>query len=688
MKRNLLMLAFVVATASLSAGEPNVNPLMAGFNQNIEFNVLTPEHIKTSTDIIIEKSKTALSGIFAIPKEKRSFDNTMLAIDNMYNDYGKVSSNIYLMANAHPDKATREQALASLSVLDKFDNEIALDENLYRAVKEYSESPEAKKLQGFKKKYLEEILRDFERNGFALPKEKRDQLKTMQDRLSDLGITFGRNIAEAADTLFVTEEEMKGLPDDYKSARKMSDGRYRIDMTYPSYVPFMKYSQSESARKALYVKYNNRSVDKNLHVLRDLVGQRQEMATLLGYKTYGQYRVEDRMAKKPENVWSFESALIDKVKEKARRDYDELLAVKRNYLKDASASVINPWESSFYNGILMREKYSVDDEKIKEYFELNNVTEGLFKISQKLFDVEFSEIKNPSVWHGDVRMFEVRKKGKVIAHFYFDLFPRPNKYGHAACFGMVKGKSTPNGYQLPAATLECNFPAPSGDRPSLMYHSAGSASVETFFHEFGHVLHNILTTSELYSQSGTAVPRDFVEAPSQIFENWAWDYDVVKMFAKHYKTGEVLPKAMFDKMVAAKNVGSGIGALQQVFYGMVDFTLHEKWNPKGAETSTDIVKRLQNEITLFPYLEGTNFQASFGHLNGYGAGYYGYLWSEVYAADMFSVFEKNGVMDQKTGLRYRDIILARGGSEDPYALVKEFLGREPNQEAFLKSLGL
>jgi thimet oligopeptidase len=249
---------------------------------------------------------------------------------------------------------------------------------------------------------------------------------------------------------------------------------------------------------------------------------------------------------------------------------------------------------------------------------------------------------------------------------------------------MIKGKETINGYQMPVASLVCNFPMPTENQPSLLPHS----DVVTFFHEFGHVLHNVLTRAELASFSGTSVARDFVEAPSQIFENWVWNYESLKLFAKHYKTGEVLPKELYDKMYSAKNAGSGLATLQQIFYGLIDMTLHDKYDPNSNISTTEVVKKLQNEVTLYPYLEGTNMQSAFGHLMGYAAGYYGYLWANVYAHDMFSVFEKNGIMDKETGRQYRDIILARGGTEDEIKLVKEFLKREPNQEAFLKSLGL
>jgi thimet oligopeptidase len=232
--------------------------------------------------------------------------------------------------------------------------------------------------------------------------------------------------------------------------------------------------------------------------------------------------------------------------------------------------------------------------------------------------------------------------------------------------------------------LVCNFPRPSADKPALMPHS----QVETFFHEFGHVLHHMVTTADLFSQSGTNVSRDFVEAPSQIFENWAWNYDALKLFAKHYETGEVMPEELFNKMKASKNVGSGLSAIRQVVFGSYDMTVHDLYDPNGEETTTDIMIKVNNEISPYPIVDGTHFQCAFGHLNGYGASYYGYLWSLVYSQDMFSIFDENGILDKATGLRYRDIILANGSSKDELELVKEFLGRDPNNEAFLKDLGL
>ncbi len=388
------------------------------------------------------------------------------------------------------------------------------------------------------------------------------------------------------------------LQEDYKNARRQEDGKYKIDLTYPSYIPFMKFSNSESARKKLYTLYNNRASAKNPEVLIKVLILRQQMAELLGFKTYAEYRTGDRMAKTPQTVWDFENNLVDKLKEKAQMDYDELLSVKRAKLGSDTINVIQPWESGYYNNILLKEKYELDQNLVKEYFEINNVIDGLFQITQHLFGVEYEEVKDPSVWHKDVRLFNVKQDGKIISRFYIDLHPRPNKYSHAACFPMIGSKETENGPQLPTATLVCNFPAPTADMPSLLPHG----DVETFFHEFGHVLHSVLTKTKLSSQSGTSVSRDFVEAPSQIFENWTWNYESLKLFAKHYKTGEVLPKELFDKMLAAKNVGSGLAYTQQVYYGILDFTLHDKYDPTSSEPIVEVMKGLQNKITLYPYL--------------------------------------------------------------------------------------
>jgi thimet oligopeptidase len=674
----------VSASGPPTAPQATVNPLMPGFNQPIAFGKATKSDVQQATTVAIAKTKTALTTIYNVPTAKRTFANTMLPLDALNDNFSSTYGPISILFNASPDSAVRNQAERSIAMLSKYSNEVELDEKLYRAVKDYSKTKEAMALTGPRKKFLTETVGDFERDGFALTPEKRQELQKLNDKIADLSLAFGANIAKDKSHLLVNEADLKGLPEDYIKSRPREGAAYRINVDGPAYSTFMKYAQSEPLRKQLYVLYNNRAAEANLPVLKQLLIERQKKAQLLGYKTYAAYQTSSRMVKNPETVWAFETKLVERVKVKSQQDLDELLTVKRTYLKDPSVQTMAPWETSFYNNLLMQNKYQLDAEKVKEYFEANHVIDGLFQTTQQLFALKFNEVKSPSVWHKDARMFEVQRDGKLIGRFYIDLFPRDNKYSHAACFGVQSGRATAKGYQLPTAVLLCNFNAPTPGKPALMSHS----QVVTFFHEFGHVMHNLLTTSELSSQSGTNVKRDFVEAPSQILENWAWNYDALKTFAKHYQTSEVLPKPLYDKMWAARNVGSGLAASNQILYGTLDMTLHDRYDPNGTETTTDVLKKLQNQITPFAYLDGTNMQAAFGHLTGYGAGYYGYMWSKVYAEDMFSVFEKNGIMDSKTGLRYRDYILAKGGTDEEYNLVKNFLGREPNQEAFFRSLGL
>lgn len=691
-KSTILLLAILVVAGCSKKPEESTqtyyqvkgNPIFNDFNKAIDFNSLTADHLKQAADSIMVSTKNKLAKIYTIEASDRTFDNTMLALDDIYNDVDRVASIIYLMQSTHPDSLVRNVALEQSTEIEKFTNEMSLDEDLYKAVKAYAATEDAGTLkEGYKKKFVKEELEDFERNGFALSKEQRDTLKVIKDAMTELGNAFDNNIASYKDFLVVKENDMAGLPDDYKNARKQPDGTYKVDLSYPSYFPFMKYAKSDDARKALYIKYNNRAADKNVEVLRHLLQKRKEMATLLGFDSYAAWQLQNRMAKTPATVWDFEHELSKSVKAKADIDYQELMNV-RDSRNIGKAGIIEPWQSSFINTILLEEKYQVDDNAIKEYFPLDASLDGLFQITQSLFSVTYKEVKNPSVWHKDVREFEVFDGEKLIGRFYLDFFPRDDKYGHAACFGMIPGKSTPWGYQIPNATLVCNFPSPTDDKPSLMPHS----QVRTLFHEFGHVLHQMLTTADLASQSGTSVARDFVEAPSQIFENWIWDYKSLLLFTKHYSTGDSLPKAMYDKMIAAKNVSSGLSAEGQILYGSLDMTLHNKFDPFGAGDVDGVLKELTTELTHYPYIEGTHMQAAFGHLNGYGASYYGYMWSKVYAEDMFSEFDKHGVLDKATGMKYRNIILAKGGSEEAMDLVKEFLGREPNNKAFLKSLGL
>jgi len=663
------------------------NPLIVNFNQLNDFAHLKAEHVPAALDYSLNAADSILNRILAIPDSERTFENTIAEQDNMEAVTGRIVNPIYLMSEVHPDKEMRTVCDSAIIRYEKWHNDLILNEDLYRAVKAYAAQPEAGTFTGLKKKYLTDVLKDYRRLGFDLSREKREELKAIKNRISEIGLEFDKNITEYTDTLIVTDKEMEGLPQWYKDKMRAEDGTYKIDISYPSRSMFMKYSKSEAARKALSEKYLNRG-RANLEVIPRLVEEHDNMAHLLGYRSYAEYLLEDRMPKTPETVWAFENDLKANLRPKAEAEFAELLKVKKE-VTGIEDSVINYWNMFYYENILDEQKYQLNDEEIKPYFSLENVLQGMFEITGRILGLEYKQVQNPSVWYPDVSLYEVTdaETGKRLGYFYLDLYPREGKYSHAAHFGISKGKLTKDGYEYPVAALVTNFPKPTADRPSLLRHGP-NGNVETFFHEFGHLLHGMVTNVPYWTYSGTSVDRDFVEAPSQIFENWIWEKESVKLFARHYQTGEPIPDELLDRMLAAKNRSSGNDYSFQVFLGSLDLTLYDRWDPKVNETVLDVARRLHNEILLWKETPNTARVTSFGHLNGYAASYYGYAWSRVLAQDMFSVFKKNGVLDQDTGLRFRRQVLAPGGSRDPMELVKDFLGREPNSQALVESLGI
>ena len=651
------------------------NNLLNAQLHHIDFKTLTKEDIKASSEQAIQKAQEELNILYALPNKDR---NNLLA------EVMKVHALITLMAYVHPEKDLREEALKQSAELSKFFNKLGMDKKLYQGIKAYSKKAEAKTLSGAQQKFLEETLRDFRRNGLDLDDDKQKKIKKLQDELSEMAIKFEHNINAHEDYMLISEEESKGLPEDYKEERRTKDGNYKIDLSYPSYVPFMKYAENDELRKKLSVKFRNSAADKNLAILKKVLIKRKKLASILGYPSYAAYQTEVRMAKTPERVWKFEEELKEKVRKKALLDKEELLQIKNKTNKEASNEIYS-WQGAYYTQKLLKEKYEVDHEKIKAYFPLDEVLKGLFTIVEKLYGIQITEInEEANIWHEDVRQFIIREKNQDIAGFYLDLFPRKGKFHHAACFDMIPGKNTDTGYQRPVSALVCNFPKPGKKQPSLLPHG----DVETLFHEFGHLMHQLLTRAELATQSGTSVARDFVEMPSQIFEHWAWHPEALKLFAHHYQTHEILPDELIKKMNESKNVASGIHNLQQIFYGTLDFTLHDQYDPEGEISTTQLVEKLQEEITLYPFLKGTHFEAGFGHLMGYAAGYYSYLWAKVYAEDMYSIFLEKGILSKDAGQKLRKTILERGSEQEEMDIVKEFLGREPNEKAFLLSIGL
>lgn len=535
------------------------------------------------------------------------------------------------------------------------------------------------------KMLLKDTLEAFEQNGLALPESERADFTRRKKRLVELQSGFSKTLGEWKQTLNFSKKDLAGVPEDFITSLKRDGENYVVGLSYPHYAAVMENATSPDTRMALHRAFASRGGPENRDRLEEALEIRSTLAKDLGYPNHAALVLEDRMAKTPERVESFLSNLADKLKGMGESDRLELLALKlRDY---PNAQTLEPWDLRFYQNKLKKEKYLLDKEKIKEYFPAKKVIQGMFNIYETLLSVRFIPWTQAPRWYESVEAYEIYDLAskKIVGHFYMDLYPRDGKYGHAAAFTLHSAfAKKDSSYEMPVSAIVANFTPARGDLPPLFSH----ADVETLFHEFGHIMHQTLTTVKIPSYSGTRVKRDYVEAPSQMLENWVWNSETLRLMSGHYKTGEPLPEELIEKMIAAKKVGNGIFYLQQIFYATLDLNYHLLKSGEKIDT-TEVYKNLQEKITNIDFQKGTMPQASFGHLmGGYDAGYYGYLWSEVFAADMFTRFEKEGLLNPTVGMAYRKWILEKGGEENPDILIEGFLQRPSNSDAFLESIGI
>lgn len=646
------------------------------------------QDVPASVKAAVAKADAAVAAIVKIPKAQRTFDNTLGALDLLSDDLDRATSITLFLRNVSTDAKERADAGAAEEFLGNYYVELGKREDLYRAVKEYADTKPS--LKGEQKRMLEFTLRDYRRAGMDLPKDKRDLVAALEKDLNKIGLEFEENIAVDTLQLPLTEEELKGVPEDARSGWIKQNGNYLVPMTGPAYSAIVDFAQNPSTRQKARWIWLRRGGQKNVELLAQLLQKRDELAHLLGYKNTVDFEIETRMAKNSETVAKFYADLKPILLKKALVDKAEFTQAKRDDLKDPRAE-LDPWDYSYYKRVLLEKKYAIDSEKVQEYFSVPNVLKGLFDVTGTLFSVTYTDVTADAgklglpVWHKDVKLYEVKDKatGKLLGRCYMDLYPRPGKYTHAACWGLQVHRINDDGSErLPLVALVCNLNEPQGDKPALLSHD----DVETLFHEFGHGLHGIFSQSRYARFAGTGVARDFVEAPSQMLENWVWDPAVLGTFAKHYKTGEPLPVALLEGMKKARTLGSGIETQGQVYLGEMDQKFHLA--PGGKIDTTKAAFDVYNAATVYKQLPGTLPEAAFGHLVGYEGAYYGYLWSLVYAQDMFTRFESKGLLNPEAGKWYRDNILAKGGTEDEMDILKAYLGREPKMDAFLKSLGL
>lgn len=665
-------LALIGALVSLQAFAAPPSP-------HLDFS-LTPGQVEARCEAAEARALASLDELAALPEEKRSFE-AFVRFDFIQSDLESETASPTFLKYVSADKAVRDAGHACETRIEKLLVDVYAREDLYRTLKD-SAARAAADLTGADKLLAEKTLQDFRRNGLDLPPLERARYKLLKKRLVDMELTFGKNLNEVADSLAFAREELEGLPEDYIGRlERLPDGRYKVTLDYPDYFPFMSNAKSEDARRRLDALMKNRAYPENVALLEEILPLRLRLARMLGYPTHAHYVLEERMAKSPEEVSRFLKRMRRRLARKAKPELKEMLALKRR--DDPGAKGFFSWDYFFYDNLLKRTRYEVDDEKVKEYFPMEKVTEGMLDLYQRLLGVRFRRVEPAEAWHDDVARYEAADagSGEVYGHFYMDLHPREGKYKHAAAFTLIGGRREADGsYRAPVSAMVANFNKPGADRPSLLKHD----EVETYFHEFGHIMHQVLTRADHPRFAGTRVARDFVEAPSQMLENWVWKKEVLKSLSGHYRTGETLPEELLQRMIEAKNLNSGLRYLRQSAYAAVDQAYHQA----RREDTTETYRKLYDEITLIPLAPGTHPQASFGHLMGYAASYYGYMWSEVFSADMFSRFEKEGVLDPALGRRYREVILEPGGGEEAGELLRRFLGRAPDETAFLKSIGL
>jgi thimet oligopeptidase len=647
-----------------------------------DYSTVTADSVSHEAEAGLAEAEQALARLLAV-EGWRSYDNTLRPLDEaigrMWLAYGRSA----FLARVHTDAAVRDAGQAAEEKLTKWQVDLPFRTDLATAVRAYAATGDAAALSGERARLLEHWLRDFRRAGHDLAEADRHEVQRLRERLVELEVAFQRNVDEFEDGLELTRDELAGLDEAYVERLRpgAADDTYRVSLDYPELYPFLDQAQRRDLREQLEFKMLNRARALNQPLLDEILQLRRRVAELLGYESWAAFALELKMAAEPVRVGDFYDGLLDPLKAKAA---DEIERMRGLLAADTGEHEIRSWDRRYYDDQIRRNEFGIDSAQVSAYFPLEAVVAGMFELTGEVFGLDYEQLPASTAWHGDVSLYAIRDRatGAEIAHFYADLFPRPGKFGHAAAFTLVPGRRLSDvSYQQPVSAIVANFTKPSADAPSLLRHD----EVVTLFHEFGHILHQDLTRAETVRFSGTETEGDFVEAPSQIMEHWAWTADVLARFARHHRTAQPIPAELVSQLVAARDLNVCVKTLRQCYYGLLDRALH------GPEQDRDL-ERIYREtwaVTGFPVHEGTFDPSSFAHLvGGYDAGYYGYLWSKVYGDDMFSRFLNDGVTSPAVGRDYRREVLEMGGSRDGMEHLRAFLGREPSDEAFLRLLGI
>ncbi|MFH4963918.1 M3 family metallopeptidase [Gaetbulibacter sp. M235] len=658
------------------------------------FSKIKNEDFLPAFKLAIQEAKTEIDTIVN-NSELPTFQNTIEALDFSGEKLDRISSIFFNLNSAETNDAIQKIAQEVSPLLSEFSNDIALNEDLFKRVKIVYDKKETLNLSTEQNTLLDKKYKGFSRNGANLPEDKKLILRDIDKKLSQLKLKFGENVLAETnkyEMLITNENNLSGLPEGaIEAAKQLAESKdkngWLFTLDYPSYIPFVTYANNRELRKKLVMasgqkSFHNDELDNQENVL-NIAKLRFERAQLLGYKTHAHFVLEERMAKTPEKVTSFLNELLEKAKPAAKQEFDELEAFAKEL---DNIDHLEKWDGAYYAEKLKQKLFDLDDEKLKPYFKLENVINGVFEVSQKLYGLNFEKINTIDKYHKEVLTYKVTNdEGDLISVFYADFFPRPGKR-NGAWMTSFKPQSIKNGTnERPHISIVCNFTKPTKSKPSLLTFN----EVTTLFHEFGHALHGMLANTTYPSLSGTSVFWDFVELPSQVLENWCYEKEALQLFAKHYETGEVIPMDLVEKIKKSSTFHEGMQTLRQLSFGLLDMSWHGQ-NPTHI-TNVKNHETLAFESTkLYPDVIENCMSTSFSHIfqGGYSSGYYSYKWAEVLDADAFEYFKEAGIFNKEIANKFKNNVLSQGGTEDPMVLYKRFRGHEPKPEALLKRAGL
>jgi peptidyl-dipeptidase Dcp len=677
-----------------------MNPMLYKYVTPFEtapFDQIKPEHFLPALQEGIKQGKADIEAIKKNP-EKPTFSNVCEAMESAGELVGKVASVFYNLHSAESNDEIQNIAKEFSPIITEYSNDIQLDPELFEKVKAIYDVKDSLNLNKEEMMLLEKQYKGFVRNGALLSDEDKGKLREIDKEKSRLGLLFGDNVlAEANDFLMVldSKEDLSGLPENTIEAAGMlakekgHEGKWAVSLDYPSYVPFMTYAEKRELREKLYRAFSSKAFKGNEHdnqeIVKQIAGLRHKRANLLGYKTHAEFVLEERMAEKPEKVREFLDNFLDKAKPIATREIDELKAYATEK-GGLAAEDFMPWDYGFWAEKLKKEKFDFDSEELKPYFKLENVVDGVFLVAKKLFGLSFKERRDIPVYHEDVKAFEViDEDSRHVGVFYADFFPRAGKRDGAWMTSYRDQKLVNGNDQRPHVSIVCNFTKPTDTKPSLLSFN----EVTTLFHEFGHSLHGLLSKCTYESLGGTSVYWDFVELPSQVLENWAFEKECLDLFAIHYETGEKIPEEYIQKIKASSSFHEGRQTIRQLSFSLLDLSWHDA-DPSEIADVGKHEKEAMKSCELLPTIEESNMSVSFGHIfrGGYSAGYYSYKWAEVLDADAFEAFKEQGIFNESVAKSFKENILEKGGSEHPMDLYIAFRGKEPTPDALLKRAGL